>query len=681
MPARGSNWADATFTDAYSYFIKIQKQFDKHLISLSANGSPQKHGMRYDRLPMAIYDKSFSDKLGINSDSVLLAYNQIERGRTYNPNWGSTTNDVAYMGNPFPDIGNGGQFNDRVNFYHKPQINLSHFWTPSDRWSLSTVAYLSIGKGGGTGLKNSAAKLPETGQLNVQSIYDGNTMNTPNVLYNATERPSTNYLRSNNNEHFWYGILSTANFKLNDNLNAMFGLDARSYKGSHFQTVYDLMGGDYTVDAASNANQVNGTYIGDPNFQNAVRHDGDTIGYHNDSFVKWGGLFGQIEYKKDRITAFLTGSISTTQYQRVDYYKKRDLVLDGEVFSQVVGNGDRFFYNGEDYIVATSTNVVNVVNDTTFITAGSNTRYIVNADEYNNKSPESRYASTDVKHFYGNTFKTGANFKINESQNVFMNAGILNMAPRMDVVFDNNNNEIKNTRNQHVYAVEGGYNFHNKRFAANLNAYYTRWDNKPPSSIPQVVTSDGTLYYNITGLNALHKGVELDFIYKLKNKFEFEGLLSWGDWRTTSGSTSNVTDDNGNVVAVIDFSAKNVHVGDAAQIQTAGSIRYEIIKNLYIKGRFTYFDKNYANFDPILLTGTNKDRESWKMPSYGLLDFFAGYDFTYHKVKFTATSGISNALDITYLTDAQNGTKFDATTATVFMGMGRRINFSLRISY
>jgi outer membrane receptor protein involved in Fe transport len=182
-------------------------------------------------------------------------------------------------------------------------------------------------------------------------------------------------------------------------------------------------------------------------------------------------------------------------------------------------------------------------------------------------------------------------------------------------------------------------------------------------------------------LNALHKGVEIDFIYKGIKKLEVEGLASIGDWTTTSGSSANITNEDGQIVAEVDFSAKGVHVGDAAQLQFAGSVRYEIIKQLYVKTRYTYFDKNFANFDPTLLVNDNRDRDSWQMPAYGLLDFFAGYDFRYWKTQFTITAGINNVLNTIYLTDAQNGNQFDATTAAVYMGMGRRITGSLRITF
>ncbi|MBK7183311.1 MAG: hypothetical protein IPH89_10430 [Bacteroidetes bacterium] len=285
---------------------------------------------------------------------------------------GETSYDVNYMGNPIPPIGNDNQFNDRVNYYHKPQFNLAHFWTPNERLSVSTIAYLSLGKGGGTGLKNAIGKNPTTGQLNVQSVYDGNINATPSIYYSATEHPATNFLRASNNDHIWYGLLSSWNLKVNKNISTLFGVDARYYKGTHYQSVYDLMGADYTLDQLSDKNQVNGAYIGDPNFQNAVRRVGDKISYYNDAKVMWGGLFGQVEYKKEKWTTFFTASVSETGYKRIDYYKKKDLVIDGETFEQVVGNGDSFFYDGTNYLTASSSTAVSYSGDTTFVGTGVN---------------------------------------------------------------------------------------------------------------------------------------------------------------------------------------------------------------------------------------------------------------------------------------------------------------------
>lgn len=633
----GTSYADATFDDAWSYFLKVQKKFNKHLFSLGVNGAPQSHGQRTTRLPIAVIDKGLAEKAGINYMESLDSISNVSSSQFTTPTIGAR--GIRY--NPNYGIMNGSDFNEKVNYFHKPQFNLTHSYEPNDKINLTTVVYMSIGKGGGTSMKNQTSRDTTTGLINMQDVYDYNSTHYSNI-YSTTEHVASNYIRSANNDHKWVGVLSTFNYKINKKWSSMFGIDARYYKGSHYQSIYNLMGGDYAIDNADE-NQP----IPTPgNTSSSMKRVGDKVSYYNDAFVKWGGVFGQVEYKKDKWSTFLTSSVNETGYQRVDYFKKKDIVLADTTFAQAVGYGDTLNYNGQKYTI---------------------------------NSSEARYATTDQKWFMGATVKAGANYNIDKHHNVFFNTGFLSIAPKMNTVFDNNNREFLAIENQKVYSVELGYGFKSKKFSANVNGYYTLWRNKPPSYTP--TTPDGDSY-NINGLDALHKGVELDFIYKILPNLDFEGLASIGDWKTISGSTANIVDQDGNILAVVDFSAVNVHVGDAAQIQYGASLRYEVIKGLYFKLRYTYFGKNFANFDPTNLVGTNKDRESWQMPNYNLLDFNFGYELKFlKKYKATLNGGVMNILNTVYITDAQNGDGFDASTANVFVGMGRRFNLGLKVSF
>jgi hypothetical protein len=217
-----------------------------------------------------------------------------------------------------------------------------------------------------------------------------------------------------------------------------------------------------------------------------------------------------------------------------------------------------------------------------------------------------------------------------------------------------------------------------------VNLYYTIWQKKPLSDSKNI--GGTTVYYNVLGLNALHKGIELDFIYKVLKNLDFEGLVSLGDWITTSGSTVDIVDDNGVRINTVDFSAKDVHVGDAAQTQYVASLRYSPFKNFFIKPRYTYFAKNYSNFDPLSLTGMYRNHDSWKMPDYGLFDIYLGYQVKVWKLNVELSGGITNVLNTVYITDGLNNgdvnvKNFDATSATVYMGMGTRYNLSLKIGF
>ena len=137
------------------------------------------------------------------------------------------------------------------------------------------------------------------------------------------------------------------------------------------------------------------------------------------------------------------------------------------------------------------------------------------------------------------------------------------------------------------------------------------------------------------------------------------------------------------------FDATGVHVGDAAQTQYGISLRYEPNKVSYLKIRGTHFDDYYSDFDPISLSGGNAGRESWKIPSYQLLDLHAGYKIKLSKEnKLDLRLSIINLLDKIYISDAQNNdpynsnyADFDAKSAGVFFGLGRRINISAKINF
>ena len=78
-----------------------------------------------------------------------------------------------------------------------------------------------------------------------------------------------------------------------------------------------------------------------------------------------------------------------------------------------------------------------------------------------------------------------------------------------------------------------------------------------------------------------------------------------------------------------------------------------------------------------------------RYPIYYMVDFHAGYTWYIKDIGFSLRGSVLNALDGVYVTDAQNNDSylslatngFNANSASVFMGMGRRFNLSLRINF
>ena len=48
----------------------------------------------------------------------------------------------------------------------------------------------------------------------------------------------------------------------------------------------------------------------------------EKIDYHNDGFVRWSGVFGQLEYSNDDLSVFVQGAVSNQGFQREEFFNK-----------------------------------------------------------------------------------------------------------------------------------------------------------------------------------------------------------------------------------------------------------------------------------------------------------------------------------------------------------------------
>lgn len=631
---QGDGWVDGLMTQGGFYYLKVQKKIKNHVISLSGFGAPQQHGQRSFNQAIDYWDAQYAHDLGVDTTGA--------------KNWGRRHNQ--HFGYYTDTDGSRKIKNERLNYYHKPQITLKDFWKVNDKLSWSNMAYMSIGRGGGTRAFNTGAIIYDSlGQIDWDQITFNNQNltfagivvgTTADATYDPTLLKSSQVLTASVNNHMWYGGISQIDYKINDNFDFAAGLDYRYYKGTHYVELRDLLGGDYWVNS-KNQNEAS-----------PMKKVGDKVGwedYHNhrDGLVQWMGGFAQVEYSKARWTAFANVSTVTNGYKGIDYFQKKELHIDDTVI--YIGAKDTVDYNGKTYT---------------------------------NDSPELIYNQTDWKWLTGFTVKSGANFNITERSNFFMNLGYLDRTPLFNNVIDNNTNTFfKEILNERIMAAELGYGYRSKKVSLNANGYYTYWQNKPfpfGVAIPDPDDPSTFVRANVNGMDALHMGAELDVAYDVTKTLTIEGMASIGDWTWQSSEIVNV------LGFEYEFDAKGVHVGDAAQSVFAASARWEFVKRGYVKLKYTYYDRYYSNFDPFSLTGANGGTDSWSIPGYGLMSAHFGYSLKFEKSKLHFRGNVFNVLNTLYISDArnnQNGSGFDAASAGVFMGMGTTFNFSVGFEF
>ena len=608
-----NGYIQGTEYEAYSYFINISKKLtDNQQLSFTAFSAPQWHNQRNSN------DKLTEDQWKLQP-----------LGHKFNPSYG---------------FANGQRKVSSYNYYNKPQISLNHFWTIDEKSSLSTAVYLSLGNGGGWGGQGYTSgdrsnwygstggiangydtngsivnQFRNTdGTYNYSHIYDINKSSVSNP--NGSQMIMSNAI----NKHVWVGALSTYTTKLSQNIDFYGGLDLRYYKGTHTNVITDLYGGDFFIDKTSLPSSTKKLYVGD-------------IVYRDyDGYVASEGLFGQAEYNKDGLSAFVSLSGSNTSNWRYD----------------------RFYYNSAN-------------------------------------------AMSKTANFLGYSAKGGANYNINTNHNVFANIGIISRAPFFSggaFLQSTTSNELNpNAVNEKAFSAELGYGYKSKYFTANLNVYRTNWIDK---TLVRAINANlqNSLVANMQGVNALHQGIELDFVSKPLTDLEITGMISLGDWTWQKNATGYLYDSqgqpvdiSGNIVpmlspqqGVVKVNLQGIHVGNSAQNTAAIGFNYQLLKGFRIGLDGNYFGKNYSYFN-ISSVGTslaNADfSQPWMIPDAVTLDLSSSYRFKISTFDASLVGNIYNLLDTSYISDATDGSNHDEKTAAVFYGFGRTWSLNLKIKF
>ncbi|MDB0040738.1 TonB-dependent receptor [Algibacter sp.] len=358
----------------------------------------------------------------------------------------------------------------------------------------------------------------------------------------------------------------------------------------------------------------------DENNPNSVLKVGDKRSYYNDGKVGWLGAFGQLEYDvNENFNTFISLALSNTSYQRVDYFN----------------------YLDSDPLQTT--------------------------DKYN---------------FLGYSAKGGANYRITNEHNVFVNFGYFEKAPDFDSVFLNFNNETINedAPNQKITSFEIGYGYRTGKLSGNINLYSTSWtDRSETASFQQ---PDGTnAAANILGVNAIHNGIELDFVYRASDKLNITGMASLGDWRWDSNVENvNILNEDQEVIETVNLFIKDLHVSDAAQTTAALGLSYKLTQDTRFAVDYNYYADLYARYDPSD-RGTLGAPDAWKMPEFGLFDAVISHSFNVGPFDTTLTARMNNVFDTEYISDARDGSGSVANTALVYFGYGRTFSFGAKLNF
>jgi iron complex outermembrane receptor protein len=584
----GNGYIDATWVKAWSYFLSVSQELGKNnQLVFTIIGAPQQHGQRngYYMLTPQMYDKY---------------------GPKYNENWG-------YRG--------GELLNERVNFYHKPQIALNWYWKINDKGHLATSVYYSFGKGGGSGplgyghYKYEPMKT-SYGQYDWDAMCDYNAANidTANArmlgaysIYHGDtvfEARSQHIIRNSNNNHQWYGLLSTLNYNFSDMWHLTAGIDMRHYKGEHYREVRDLLGGDYWSDRAFGARKV-----------------GDKIAYWNDGIVSYTGLFAQLEFSKCIFNAFVAGTFSNTWDTRVDYYN----------YTPGVGERSKTLSNP------------------------------------------------------GYDFKAGANFNVSERSNFFVNGGVYSRVPFFRFMFLNYKNIVnENLKNEHISAIEAGYTYKSAKFTARVNGYYTVWSDINLLTGFRAENGKYVNAF-MADLKEIHKGIEIEGNWRATRWMRFGGMVNLGNWKYADDATATLYDDQTHQeIGKGTIYTKDLKVGDQPQNSFGLNGSFKLTRSLTLSAHYLYYSSLYAHFTPESRKKENGHAQAYQLPNYGVLNMRLGWSFKIAGLDSYFNWNVYNVTNNITLVEAEDKYDAASQSYVFKKGFylwGRNMNFSLKIKF
>jgi len=601
---QGDGYNDGTFGQGQNYFVSVgYKANDNHNFNFLITGAPQWH------------DQNFTKRI-----SDYLTY-----GRKYNNNWGTYK---------------GGYMTERRNFYHKPVANLNWDWNINDNSSLSTVLYASWGRGGGTGNYGSRQRT-STGLVDFDAIAANNAAANGQGQFGN----NTYAIRSSMNLHSWYGLVTNFETKLSETVTLNAGADLRTYYGTHFRQIENFLGlnswteswnargADHqrdplfpetrTITESFAANPWTATF-------NTMAED-QRINYDNSERISYGGIFGQLEYANDNLSAFFQGAVSSQSHQRFDRRDYQDAFED----SEKVNNTGYNVKAGAAYLI------------------NEDNKFYVNAGYY------SRQPYHD---------------------NIYLN-------------FTNEVNPL--TENEKILGLEAGYSFKSQYFTANVNAYRTSWKDRVISSsrVLTANTTIGTtallageqVFTSDQGAEQLHSGLELDVVAKPFEAFDLRGFVSVGNWEYVGDVVRTQSDENRNILLVERTDVDGGKVGDAAQFTAGAGFVYRVCEAFSFDADWRTYSSLYASVGAV--------KENLELPAYDLVDFGMSYKMLLGKDKSNSLNfrvNINNLFDEVYLSELRSAnvanpgdTTFNGINVSNqgYFGLGRTWNLNVRYNF
>ncbi|MEY4903521.1 MAG: hypothetical protein RLZZ292_1336, partial [Bacteroidota bacterium] len=622
-----------------SYFASIDKKInDKHSLNLTAFGASIVRGRS---------SGTVAEMRSLAGDTYIF----------YNPTWG------------YWDAEKGIKRNSRTDNKHEPMVILRHDWTISPKTTLSTAASYQFGRNGRGGLDwyngrdprpDYYSKLPSyyddpvqydkvyqkyttdeaTRQINWGEMWQVNTDHIETVnnvdgdaTKSITGKRSQYILNERRSDSKEANVYSNFQHLLSPHISLNGGLGLQYAKSHNFQSIADLLGGDFYVNLDKYAERNfpgNNTFLqNDLNHPNKIVKVGDSYGYDYNIDTRKGFLWGQASFTHRFLDYFIAGQVAQTSFWRTGNYKNGTYPDNSfgsaakQNFSEYGGKaGFTIKLNGRNYISAIGT--------------------------YMTKAP-----------LYANAY----------------------ISPRT------RDEVVPTLKNEENLGGEVSYNLRTPYIKARLSAYYTQINNQ--TKVFSYFHNEFNTFVNlaIIGRNQENKGVELGIDAKIPfiTGLSLSGVATVGDHIYTNRPTGIISADNGQILdkptgatkLERTFYIKNYYVASGPQNAYSGGFRYVGKKYWTVSANINYFEKNYADINvdrrtdvavADIVPGTAQYKlilDQELLPNFYTVDVALTKSQKFGKSFLNIRLGSNNLLDNHFILNAREQLRYDIANKDV----------------
>lgn len=513
---------------------------------------------------------------------------------------------------------NGKINNASENFYHKPHLSINHYLGMGDHNLLATSVYFSPGWGGGKWNDSFSYGPTIFAFRNPSGQIDWDAIYRRNALNND------NYTLENGSIVNGFSKVIQTNF-----LASHVWAGAVSTYETHINASTKVLSGIHYRYFRSQLRQEVADLLGGKFYiddfgwslsgvagRNQIKMPGDIIRMNNGALLHQVSMFSQIEKKWEKVNLFAGLTLSNNSFRRHDIYNY----------------------------------------------------------------PENMWSVW--VHKAGYDLKSGVNYNVDDAQNIYVNAAHFSKAPYYKFIFGNFNNiPVNNINNENVNTIEAGYAFNNAGNSINISAYLTQWRDVSFLSNEYVQLENSTqTKAMVSGLNALHKGIEMESNISINEAINFGGFVSIGNWMWTNDVEAKLLNDKDVVVDTVNVFAKGLYVGGQPQFQAGLYGQAMVLKTLKIQFSLNFNDRHYAQFDATGRQSAADRSQAFRLPSSTLFHINIKYPIEMLNFNAVCFMGINNIFNQQVILNGEDGITHDMNTFKGFWAFGRTFDFGIKVA-